>query len=406
MKKIFTFLLLATISGIVTAQITVSHSASSVIQTSNTISCLANDGSSLTNVYSRSFKLSQDFNISNEFKIDSIQFGIEQISSDLPNGYPILIKYSISNGAYPTGTSTLLKLDTVYIKDTALALLTFPAAVLVPAASELVVEIGFLRDDATPTIFYIASNSDGETAPTYILANDCSVSIPTPTADVNFPETQLILNLFGRECISSSSNIDISACNSYTSPSGKFVWTQSGNYVDVIENVTGCDSTININLTITKINPELIHVDNYIVSAENEGTYTWINCNTQQPVANASKQILIAKEIGDYSLAISKNGCEYESSCITINTVPTEISNLTNTVLVYPNPAADFITISLDQIDSNLKYVLSDITGEQILTGQINEKQTTIPITSIKSGLYLLKICNDSGCNTYSIIKK
>lgn len=406
MKKIFTLLLLATISSIVTAQIKVTHSASSVIQPLNTISCLANDGSSFTNVYSRSFKLSQDFSIANEFRIDSIQFGIEELSSGLPNGYPMLIKYSISNGAYPTGTSTLLKLDTVYVTDTSLALLTFPTSVLVPASSELVVEIGFIRDNANPIIFYFASNSAGETAPTYILANDCNVSIPTPTNDIGYPETQLILNVFGRECISNSSNIDISACNSYTSPSGKFVWTESGNYVDIIENVTGCDSTININLTITKINPEIIHVDNYIVSAENDGAYTWINCNTQQPVVNATKQILIAKEIGDYSLAISKNGCEYESSCITINTVPTEIANLTNTVLVYPNPADDFITISLDQIDSNLIYILSDITGEQILTGQINEKQTSIPITSIKSGLYLLKICSDSGCNTYSVIKK
>ena len=406
MKKIFTFLLLATFSSIVTAQIKVSHSASSVIQPLNTISCLANDGSSFTNVFSRSFKLSQDFSIANKFIIDSIQFGVEQITSGLPNGYPIVIKYSIANGAYPTGSSTLLKLDTVYVTDTSLALLTFPTTVFVPASSELVIEIGFIRDNANPIIFYFASNSAGETAPTYILANDCNVNIPTTTSDIGFPETQFILNVFGTECQLNPRNLTIAACNTYTSPSGKFVWTQSGNYIDIIENPIGCDTTINIDLTITNINPELIQVDNYIVSAENDGTYTWINCNTQQPVANATKQIFIAKEIGDYSITIDKNGCEYESNCITINTVPTEISNLTNSVLVYPNPADDFITISLDQIDSNLKYVLSDITGEQILTGQINEKQTSIPIANIQSGLYLLKICNDNGCNTYSIIKK
>jgi gliding motility-associated-like protein len=54
--------------------------------------------------------------------------------------------------------------------------------------------------------------------------------------------------------ISSASNsntsISASACSSYTAPWGT-VYTQSGTYKDTLTNVSGCDSIISVNLTIT-----------------------------------------------------------------------------------------------------------------------------------------------------------
>ncbi|MBP9151508.1 MAG: T9SS type A sorting domain-containing protein [Flavobacteriales bacterium] len=49
---------------------------------------------------------------------------------------------------------------------------------------------------------------------------------------------------------SSTSTIVETGCNSYTSPSGNQTWTSSGSYTDVIPNAVGCDSTITIELTI------------------------------------------------------------------------------------------------------------------------------------------------------------
>ncbi|HLP13243.1 MAG TPA: LamG-like jellyroll fold domain-containing protein [Flavobacteriales bacterium] len=48
----------------------------------------------------------------------------------------------------------------------------------------------------------------------------------------------------------SSGSTTISACNSYTSPSGNYTWVTSGSYTDTITNVYGCDSIVTINLTI------------------------------------------------------------------------------------------------------------------------------------------------------------
>lgn len=54
----------------------------------------------------------------------------------------------------------------------------------------------------------------------------------------------------------SRSTLDTASCRSYTSPSGKYVWTTSGTYTDIMTNASGCDSIITINLTILK--PEFV----------------------------------------------------------------------------------------------------------------------------------------------------
>ena len=52
---------------------------------------------------------------------------------------------------------------------------------------------------------------------------------------------------------SSTSTISPVACNSYTSPSGKYSWTASGIHKDTILNSRGCDSLMTINLTINPL---------------------------------------------------------------------------------------------------------------------------------------------------------
>jgi hypothetical protein len=64
----------------------------------------------------------------------------------------------------------------------------------------------------------------------------------------------------------------ISECNSYSSPSGNYVWTTSGTYIDTITNTTGCDSIITINLSIYGPSDTIITVsacNNYISPSGN-----------------------------------------------------------------------------------------------------------------------------------------
>ena len=59
-----------------------------------------------------------------------------------------------------------------------------------------------------------------------------------------------ILTIHLTRYLSDSSNIQVSSCGSYTGPSNKYTWTQTGIYRDTILSTQGCDSVIIISLTI------------------------------------------------------------------------------------------------------------------------------------------------------------
>jgi hypothetical protein len=72
----------------------------------------------------------------------------------------------------------------------------------------------------------------------------------------------------------SSSSINPVACNSYTSPSGH-IWTSTGNYMDTIPNSTGCDSIISINLTVNQSSQSSITAQACGSYVSPSGMHTW-----------------------------------------------------------------------------------------------------------------------------------
>ncbi|HQW27186.1 MAG TPA: hypothetical protein PLV75_14545, partial [Saprospiraceae bacterium] len=58
----------------------------------------------------------------------------------------------------------------------------------------------------------------------------------------------------------SAAEIAVETCDSFTSPSGIYVWTASGIYNDTIPNAGGCDSIITIDLTINLSTSSLLDV--------------------------------------------------------------------------------------------------------------------------------------------------
>jgi hypothetical protein len=59
-----------------------------------------------------------------------------------------------------------------------------------------------------------------------------------------------LIKLGPEPCDTTFSTVNVSACDSYTSPSGNHTWINSGVYTDTLLNTFGCDSIITINLTI------------------------------------------------------------------------------------------------------------------------------------------------------------
>jgi hypothetical protein len=76
---------------------------------------------------------------------------------------------------------------------------------------------------------------------------------------------------------------------------------------------------------------------------------------------------------------------------------------------VFPNPASDVLTINLIANTGNIvNYSLKSITGQTILTNEVNSKvlNETINIANFETGVYFLELNTDQGGYTHKIIIK
>jgi uncharacterized protein (TIGR02145 family) len=75
------------------------------------------------------------------------------------------------------------------------------------------------------------------------------------------------------------------------------------------------------------------------------------------------------------------------------------------TFYVYPNPAGEYIKINSDKLMIGKEYVISDVTGRQLLRGRILSEDMTVSIIELPSGMYFLSFPSSS-MSASKIIKR
>lgn len=74
-------------------------------------------------------------------------------------------------------------------------------------------------------------------------------------------------------------------------------------------------------------------------------------------------------------------------------------------IVIYPNPAINNITISSPQIANQRTITICDITGKELITQQLKNKETQIDINKLNSGIYMVKLYIDEITEVRKIIK-
>ncbi len=89
-------------------------------------------------------------------------------------------------------------------------------------------------------------------------------------------------------CTSSTSNLKLTRCGTYKSPSDKYIWDKTGTYYDTILNLSRCDSLLTIDLTIKRQDDtslSIVACDEYLSPGgevwRNSGIYTETLVNSE-----------------------------------------------------------------------------------------------------------------------------
>ncbi|MGM0635558.1 MAG: S8 family serine peptidase [Bacteroidota bacterium] len=114
-----------------------------------------------------------------------------------------------------------------------------------------------------------------------------------------------------------------------------------------------------------------------------------------------------------YTIEITHKGTlASDSQMISIIVTGTENTLSTNDIekeelSVWPNPADNYINLSLSNVPNEISYELFDITGRRIQSGDLEKRQSQqIDLSNINSGNYILKVNTNEGVYREKIIKK
>ena len=188
---------------------------------------------------------------------------------------------------------------------------------------------------------------------------------------------------------------NVTACNSYNSPSGKHIWTQSGNYLDTIQNVAGCDSIIDFTLTVVEVDTS-IQIEGEVLRSNADGlVYQWIDCATKKIITGETNQEFTPTYSSEFAVIVSNNGCQDTSACQTIQGVGINNSQSNSFVVLSPNPNNGKFTINTTQ-QTVTGIQLYNLEGKLMKTFELSNgpKQE---LEFDQKGVFILKVETEKG---------
>lgn len=132
--------------------------------------------------------------------------------------------------------------------------------------------------------------------------------------------------------------------------------------------------------------------------AETGAAYQWVDCNNSNaPIAGATSQSFAPSSTGSYAVQVTKGNCVKTSDCNVFTVLGTEDYDLKN-IAVYPNPADELISIQgIANNYSKILIVITSITGQEVLSTELDIQKPEVNVKGLASGSYLLKLHLDDG---------
>jgi hypothetical protein len=188
----------------------------------------------------------------------------------------------------------------------------------------------------------------------------------------------------------------------------------AGTYFDTLATSMGCDSVIELSLTVNLlpsvylgVDQTLCDWDSVVLDAGVHNSYLWSTGYTGQAITVDTSGAGIGTFA--YSVEVEDNNC-YASDTILITF--TNCVGLADydyaEVLVYPNPTNGVVMLEFSRADGTQYYIeLYDITGKLLFAEFLYPENGEVfrrDFTYLEKGVYLIKIGNDTSQSSFRLI--
>jgi hypothetical protein len=201
--------------------------------------------------------------------------------------------------------------------------------------------------------------------------------------------------------------ITVDACSSYLWSVNNETYTASGTYTGTLVNSAGCDSTIELTLTLfSESNTITNNGITLQVGVSTGATYQWLNCSSNTLILGATNQTYTAPGgVGSYACVTTTSSCSDTTDCFNFSNIGfDELSK--NEFSIYPNPTKRTFTIKGSSNQLIHTIIISDIQGKQIESAFIGTNSHTADLSNVDSGVYYLAVIGESGQKqNYRVVK-
>lgn len=174
------------------------------------------------------------------------------------------------------------------------------------------------------------------------------------------------------------------------------------------ESIWGCDSILNLDLTIISVDTSISVTDgNLIIANATNATFAWIDCQDGHIIVDdPSMSQFMPDYNGHFAVIVTQNECSDTSECVMIQGIGIEERTGTMDVQIFPNPATDKISISLEKV-MDVDISICNLEGKEIITYPIKGKSNfEFSIMDLEAGVYFVKILSKEGFKIEKLIKQ
>ena len=187
---------------------------------------------------------------------------------------------------------------------------------------------------------------------------------------------------------------EISSCGSFVTGGGQVI-DQSGVYTHTFTNNVGCDSIVELHLTVIDLNTQVEQNNNVLTALAEGASYQWVDCNNNNaPVDGATQVQFTAPECGNYAVEVTVGNCTLMSDCFSVTGVGLDEYTDDNVILVYPNPSSGKITLDVGSNFEGAYWELTDVSGREIKHKRVKNRLNEIDLGTRK-GIYFIKVYKD-----------
>jgi hypothetical protein len=193
------------------------------------------------------------------------------------------------------------------------------------------------------------------------------------------------------QCTPNSGEETVNACGSYYWSATGTTYTSNGVYTATLQNISGCDSLATLNLSVTNFNTQVTEVSDLVLTSNQSGTqYQWVDCNNSfSEILNATSQSFTVTENGSYAVVVTDGTCSDTSDCLVIDYVSFDEATI-DSFTIYPNPSQGKLIVNSIIIEP-IDFRIIDLTGREVLNGQIEANKQEIDLDRFESGTYYIQ---------------